>query len=250
MIRIGICEDEPVFLERLKKMVSAILDKYPMAYSIEAFTDGTPLLARGAFDILLLDIEMQPCNGIALARKLRERHEEGRIIFITAYEQYAVEAYDVQPFHYLLKPVEERRLEEVLAKAYDSLKKEAEQAIAVRQGGAVRRIPFRDVLYLEVLDRKVYLHTGKEVISFYGKLGDLEHNLLNISSPPISIHCRTYFFRCHRSYVVNLCHVLSYDKRDVRLDNGESIPLSKRRHQVFGKAFLRYLKERGDVFCV
>ena len=127
MIRIAICEDEPVFLERLKNMAAGILVKYAAAYSIEVFSNGTPLLTRGTFDILLLDIEMQPYNGIELARKLRERHEEGRIIFITAYEQYAIEAYDVQAFHYLLKPVEEGKLEETLVKACDLLKKEEDQ---------------------------------------------------------------------------------------------------------------------------
>jgi two-component system response regulator LytT len=236
LIRIAICEDEPVFLERLKNMAAGILDKYAAAYSIEVFTNGTPLLTRGTFDILLLDIEMQPYNGIELARKLRERHEEGRIIFITAYEQYAIEAYDVQAFHYLLKPVEEGKLEETLVKACDLLKKEEDQGITVRQGGLVRRIPFQDVLYLEVIDRKVYLHTACEVISFYRKLEELVRTLPDV------------FFRCHRSYVVNLSYVLSYDKRDVRLNNGESIPLSKRRRQLFGLAFMQHLKESGDVF--
>lgn len=236
MIRIGVCEDEPVFLERLTGLISTILDKHQIIYCVEAFSNSAVLLARDAFDILLLDIAMKPYNGIELAKRLRERGDTGRFIFITAYEQYAVEAFDVQAFHYLVKPVDGRKLEEVLLKCCASLQKEKEQAIAVKQGTAVRRIPFGEVLYLEVLDRKIYLHTAEETISFYGKLEELESTLPD------------NFFKCHRSYIVNFSHVQRYDKRDVRLDNEESIPLSKRKYQLFGQAFMQYLKESGDVF--
>ena len=55
------------------------------------------------------------------------------------------------------------------------------------------------------------------------------------------------FFRCHRSYIVNLRHVRYYDKNEIRLENEERIPLSKRRYKTFGLAFMHYLKESGDV---
>lgn len=236
MVRIAVCEDETVFLERLTGQIRAILDKYSFAYRIDAFANGTALLAREAYDILLLDIEMKPYNGIALAKKLRERGDSGRIIFITAYEQYAIEAYDVQAFHYLVKPVNGERLEEVLLKCHASLKEEKEQAVTVRNGAAVRRIPFGEVLYLEVLDRKIYLHTAEETISFYGKLEELASALPD------------NFFQCHRSYIVNFHHVQRYEKGDIRLDNEECIPLSKRKYGLFGQAFMQYLKESGDVF--
>ena len=236
LIRIAVCEDEPVFLEQLTGMIHGILDKYPITYQIETFVKGTALLAREAFDILLLDIVMGPCSGMELAKRLRGRGDEGKIIFITSYERYAVEAYDVQAFHYLVKPVETKKLEEVLLRCRFNLKREMEHTIVVRQGAAVRRIPFREVLYLEVMNRKIYLHTAGETISYYGKLEELEKTLPNL------------FFKCHRSYIVNLSHVVSYDNQNVRLDYAESIPLSKRRHRLFGLAFMQYLKESGDVF--
>ncbi len=236
MIRIAVCEDEPLLLERLAGQIRAILDKYPFAHRIEVFANGTALLAREAYDILLLDIEMKPYNGIELAKRLRERGDTGRFIFITAYEQYAIEAYDVQAFHYLVKPVNEKKLEEVLLKCCASLKEEKEQAVTVRKGTAVRRIPFGEVLYLEVLDRKIYLHTAEETISFYGKLEELELALPD------------NFFKCHRSYIVNFHHVQRYEKGDIQLDNEERIPLSKRKYRLFGQAFMQYLKESGDVF--
>ena len=96
-------------------------------------------------------------------------------------------------------------------------------------------MPLEQILYLEVLDRKIYLHTSEETVPFYGKLEDLEPALPGT------------FFRCHRSYIVNLRHVQYYNKNEIRLDNEDRIPLSKRRYKSFGLAFMHYLKESGDV---
>ena len=92
------------------------------------------------------------------------------------------------------------------------------------------------VYYLEVINRKIHLHTEQESLPFYGKLEELEPSLPET------------FFRCHRSFIVNFDHVQRYDKKDVWLLNGEQIPLSKRRYQSFGLEFMHYLKEIGDVF--
>lgn len=243
MIQIAICEDEQTLLDQLSDWVKIILDKHSGEYSIEAYRNGGALLARAAFDIVLLDIAMEPMDGLELARRLRMRGDESRIVFITAHQQYAIDAYDVEAFHYLVKPVDTEKLEEVLIKLCAALHKERSRAIIVRQGTAVRRIPLEQVLYLEVLNRKIYLHTAGETIPFYGKLEDLEPALPGLQSGRSAV-----FFRCHRSYIVNLCHVQVYEKGEIRLDNEERIPLSKRRSRPFGLAFMHYLKESGDVF--
>nr|WP_305136054.1 LytTR family DNA-binding domain-containing protein [uncultured Schaedlerella sp.] len=242
MIRIAVCEDEQVLLDELSGQVSKILEQHSIAYNIESFRNGSALLAREAYDILLLDIEMEPMDGLELAGKLRMRGDDSRLVFITAHQQYAVDAYEVHPFHYLVKPVDSEKLETVLLQLCDSLHRERGRAVIVRQGTAVRRVPLEQILYLEVLDRKIYLHTVEETVPFYGKLEDLEPALTRPELVPDS------FFRCHRSYIVNLRHVQLYDKNEIRLDNEDCIPLSKRRYKSFGLAFMHYLKERGDVF--
>lgn len=242
MIRIAICEDEQILSDQLSDQVKMILNRHSVEYSIEAYRNGSALLTREAFDILLLDIAMEHIDGMELARRLRMRGDESRIVFITAHQQYAIDAYDVQAFHYLVKPVDTEKLEMVLLKLCADLQKECERAIVVRQGTSVRRIPFGQVLYLEVLNRKIYLHTAWETLPFYGKLEDIEPAL-----PGLQSGSSFTFFRCHRSYIVNLRHVQVYQKGEIRLDNGERIPLSKRRSKSFGLAFMHYLKESGDV---
>lgn len=235
MIHIAICEDDPPLLNQLSDGVQKILDKHSIKHHIERFSNGVALLSHSAFDILLLDIAMKPIDGLELARKLRRRSDESRLIFITAHPQHAIEAYDVQAFHYLLKPVDTKKLEQLLLHICSLLQKERQNAITIRQGTSVRRISLAQILYLEVLDRKIYLHTQKEVLPFYGKISELEPSLPKT------------FFRSHRSYIVNLVHVQYYDKGEIRLDNEEIIPLSKRRYKAFGLAFLHYIKESGDI---
>ena len=136
----------------------------------------------------------------------------------------------------MVKPVEPAKLESVVMKLVSLHREERQNAIAIRQGASVRRVRLDEIIYLEVLDKKIYLHTGEEAIPFYGKLDELTPKFPEV------------FFRCHRSYIVNLGHVQCYDKGAITLDNEEEIPLSKRRHKTFGVAFLHYLRESGDVF--
>ena len=236
MIRIAVCEDEQILLERLTGHIKNILNKHSVIFSIEAYTNGNVLLSRGTFDIVFLDIAMKPLNGLTLAKKLRARGDESKLIFITAHRQYAIDAYDVQAFHYLVKPVDMNKLEAVLLQLCSSLKNEYKHAIAVRQGTSVIRVPFEQILYLEVINRKIYLHKKEESFPFYGKLDELEPALPDT------------FFRCHRSYIVNFDHVQHYKKEEIWLDNEDTVPLSRRRYQAFGLAFMYYLKKRGDVF--
>ncbi len=128
------------------------------------------------------------------------------------------------------------KLEAVLLQLCSSLKDEYKHAIAIRQGTSVIRVPFEQILYLEVINRKIYLHKKEESFPFYGKLDELEPALPDT------------FFRCHRSYIVNFDHVQHYKKEEIWLDNEHAVPLSRRRYQAFGLAFMYYLKKRGDVF--
>lgn len=129
-----------------------------------------------------------------------------------------------------------QKLEALLLSLSSSLLKKHRQAIAVRQGTHIQRVPLDKILYLEVLDRKIYLHTSRETIPFYGKLEELEPSLPKM------------FFRCHRSYIVNMQHIKRYDKGEITLYGSETIPLSKRRYPSFGPAFMQYIKESGDIF--
>ncbi len=110
-MEVAIVDDEKVIREQIKKLAV----KYEPDCNVKYYETGEELLAEGKkFDVLFLDIQMEGMNGIDTARALREKQEDMVVIFITGVKEYVFEAFDVSAFHYLLKPVEEKKFSEVL----------------------------------------------------------------------------------------------------------------------------------------
>ncbi len=235
MIHIAVCDDDTCFVKEVSQQIAAILTGAAIPYRLSAFSNGIQLLEKGPFDLVFLDVEMPNMDGMETARRLQMGASHCYLVFLTAYRQYVFAAFDVEASHYLIKPVQQEKLQEVLLRLARRIQTETGCCVVVRQGGALRRIPLETIHFIEVLDRKVFLHTSKEVYDFYGKLERFEQELPEV------------FFRCHRSYIVNFQYVRRYDKTGIRLSNGESIPISKRKYTEFCKEFLYYLKKKGEL---
>lgn len=234
MIHIAICDDDALFLEELSGRVGAVLNK-KTEYSLTKCTGAGQLLTAGPQDIVFLDIGMQGMDGMEAARKLRARGDSCRLVFLTAYPKYVFAAFDVEASHFLTKPVNPEKFRAVLLKLAKDAEEEKERYIAVRRGAGMERIPLAAILYVEVLDRKVYIHTHDGCYDSYGRLDQME---------------RTFpedFFRCHRSYIVHFAGIRGYDRQEITVTNGERIPVAKRKYQDFRVAFMRYLKKDGEL---
>ena len=196
---------------------------------------GNDLLSAGFFDIAFLDIEMKGLSGIKTAEKLRQLGYNSRIIFLTSHQKYVFSAFDVSASHYLLKPLDTEKLERVLIKITSELTAEKEHCCTVKCGTEIHRIPFSQIKFVEVLGRKISLHTKEDVFTFNGRLDELAGSFPSC------------FFRCHKSYLVNLSMVNKYDKETASLKGGESVPIARRKFSEFGTAFLTFLRKEGDV---
>lgn len=233
MLKIAICDDEPVFVEQ---MSGRIKESMPDA-AIQGFFSGEDLLSQGErFDLYFLDIQMEKRNGVETAKKLRESNEEGVIVFITGAKEYVFEAFDVAALHYLIKPVDNEKLREVLERAKKEIEKK--QSLKSRQIFIKTRnrnitLHVADILYFENEMRKIAAHTVRGKISFYGVMADMERE------------AGEGFCRCHRGYLVNLSYVAEYDVENILLTNGEKIYLSKDRYHDFVKQYMRYLRNGG-----
>ena len=103
---IGICDDEKAICEQIEKLIK----KEEPNCDTEQFTSGRELLKKKKdFDVIFLDIQMDGINGIEVARTLKDQKEKAILIFITGTKEYVFEAFDVSAFHYLLKPIEEKK---------------------------------------------------------------------------------------------------------------------------------------------
>lgn len=114
MMKIAICDDE----KNIRTYLSSLIKKQNSEYSIKEYASAKDYLADGKlYDLLFLDIEMKDdadsLDGMSLARKIRESDLEKQpvIIFVTGYEKYVYDAFDVEAFHYMLKPIDEKNLQ-------------------------------------------------------------------------------------------------------------------------------------------
>ena len=116
MLQIAVCDGDEIMGEKLKQLIELRLQKEE-GYRVWVFATGRQLLESGvSFDIFFLDIDLRDINGIDMARQLRQE-SEAVIVFVTALKEYIFDAFDVQAFQYLLKPIDEQKFFQVLDKA-------------------------------------------------------------------------------------------------------------------------------------
>lgn len=232
MLQIAVCEDEKAMGSYLKQLIDKRLAGRK-EYQIEVFEAGWQLLESDKkFDIFFLDIDLKDMSGIDMARKLRET-SGAVIIFVTALKEYVFDAFDVQAFQYLLKPVNEEKFFRVLDGAVaECLAGKGGEPLVIRIKGTYRSIMRENIVYAENDARKVVLHLKEEQISYYAKMSELEKILGG------------QFFRCHRGYLVNLNEVKSYDTGSIQLKNGETILMAKQKYSAFVSAYMEFLRRK------
>ena len=241
MIRTAICDDEANIRARLSSLITA--QPYPCEIVEYASADDC-LTDQREIDLFFLDIELAPSgpDGMTLARKIRERTSGTQpvIVFVTGYERYVFDAFDVGAFHYLLKPVNEEKFARVFARAVEQIMTEREnprrgRVLTLQSGNTVKTIPLDSITYIESSNHKAVLHLKDGEFVCYAKIRDLEQELQGL------------FFRIHKGYLVNLSYVDGYGKTEVTLTNGERLLLSKYKYQDFVKAYLRFLKRGTEL---
>ena len=241
MIRIAICDDEANTRAYLSSLIVA--QSCPCEI-VEYASAGDCLADTQELDLLFLDIELAPSgsglDGMALARTIRERTTGPQpvIIFVTGYERYVFDAFDVGAFQYLLKPVDEEKFAQVFTRAVAQIGTAREKpgpVLTLQSANASKTVPLDSICYIESSNHKVELHLKDGVFACYAKIGDLE------------VELQDQFFRIHKGYLVNLSYVDGYSKSEVTLTNGERLLLSKYKYQDFVKAYLHFLKRGAGL---
>ncbi|WP_160693438.1 LytTR family DNA-binding domain-containing protein [Clostridium sp. C2-6-12] len=234
MLKIAICEDDIIQRHSIANLIKKGLASINKKYELFEFCSGEKLLSSlGDYHIYFLDIEMDTISGIDIAKKIRTFNENPIIIFTTGYKNYVYDAFDVNAFHYLIKPIDEMKFEKVLFNAIKSLSPKDKFLIA-KINNSLTKIYLKDIQYIESEQRKIKIHTTYDVIEYYYKISDLEVELMQDD-----------FFRCHKSFIVNLKYVQSFDNTFITLKNSEKVFISRYKLADFSKAFMYYLKNEG-----
>ena len=232
MIYIAICDDEKHMSAHIRSCVSDFFRKKNRETSLRMFSSGEELLSyNGQIDILFLDIQMKGMDGMETARKLRADQFRGFLVFITVLKEMVFQSFEVQAYDYLVKPVDKKQFEKTMERLYTSMQNASEDSLLVQKGYEGRIIPKDEIVFCEVIDRKIYLNLASgDVVDYYERIENLEAKL------------DKHFYRCHRSYLINLKHLKGYKNGTACMDNGKKIPVSRLRSKEFSGVVLQYMK--------
>lgn len=235
MIKFAVCDDEPQMVQEIADQIASYMQEAARDYSVGCFSSGYALLkSSDEFDVIFLDIQMERPDGMETAALLRQRESHSLLIFVTVLKDRVFDAFPLAAFDYLLKPLDGARFRQMMDRALRWLEQETAKNLVIQRGSGCQIVPLSDILYCEVLGRKIYIHKKNGIIlDYYDRLEDLEQRV------------GSRFFKCHRSYLVNLDYVGGCQDGQVLLSPGERVPVSRLRERELTQALLRHMKERG-----
>ncbi len=230
-VKIAVCDDEEFQTTYISERVRLWASDRSHIAEIHTFPSAESFLFSFSeekdFDILLLDIEMKKMNGVDLARSVRSESDRIQIVFITGFPDFIAEGYEVAALHYLMKPLDTDKLYGVLDRAAKNLGRE-EKRLAITFMRETSYIPFDKISYIEAQLQYVTVHT------------DSGEARAKISLSEIETQLDDRFFRCQRSFIINLSYVKKIKTAAVVLKSGEEIPIGRGMGEKIGKAIIKH----------
>lgn len=227
-----ICDDDEGFLQETKQTVLKLfadvalgVELFRERQQLEFYVEDNP----GEINVVLMDIKLKDGSGIELAKKVLYFQPCSQIIFVSGYDRYYLDVYDVEHVYFLPKPLDDALLKKAVARAVEHIKDIEYNCFVVSNKNGSCRIPYNDILYLENELRKVHVHTAGERVTYYGRFEDLPRLLDD------------RFRRCHNSYIVNMSKVRKLKDKKFYFENGKTVPISRTYYSEMRKAFLEHL---------
>lgn len=232
-MRIAVCDDNQEDALYLKTLLEG--------HNVRIYCGAGQLLSdveknQMNFDLYLLDIYIEDSiNGIELAERLRIQDEEAVICFISTSDAFYREAYDLYAVQYLLKPVREEAVKQLLEKISRNHARDREQKLCFKCHGKMVKIPYGKILYISSREHTLSIFCKDGTVQeCTGKLNELAMEL-----------CGDVFCRCHQSFLVNMYSVDGLDGRDLMIA-GSRIPVSRRYYAEVKKRYREILFEEVE----
>lgn len=235
MLRIALCDDAPLCVEQMRRYIELVGKRIQRKFEIVEVYAGDRLLDEiantGSFDLILLDIEMPGMNGVDVAKKIREDDYQTLIVYVSSHEGYYRELFDVEPFRFVKKPVEEEIMISVITKAVERIDQKSTD-FHFKSNRKILKIPTREIMYFDSQKRVVNVHTEKEVYSYYDKLDSISERM-SVENPE--------FIRIHKSYLVNYHFIRQWEFTKVVLYNGTILQISEDRRKSVRENYMKLL---------
>lgn len=235
-VRIAVVDDEEMIRRQIASMISDIYGREDVSCFL--YADGSEVIRSFEndfkLDAIFLDIEMKELDGMSTARKIREFNRDVPIVFTTSHTEMAIEGYEVDAFRFLSKPIDATKLRQTLLDLEKLLK--VDNKIVLRQDGEDMVFPVSGLKYAEASNNSVRFVFGERVVEQRMKFSEAMKMINEKSSD---------FIKIHRSYYINLSHVVKINASDVLMDNKELLPISRGSAAAVKKALFDYVRRTG-----
>ena len=236
MIEIAICDDS----EHAWKDVEKHLLKYSLEnefdYRIDEYESGEELLCSGKkYDMVFMDYEFENKgkDGITISRALRHTDPDVTIVFLSGYPEAVFSSFEVAAFRFLLKPIDDGKFNETMDSFLTSMNKD--RILNVHSPGNYHYVNENKILYVEGHGKRSIIHLGthSDDIECSETLASVENRVDSLT-----------FYRCHKSFLINMRHVKGYNYNCVTLDNGEAVLISRRKYRQFVERYADFIAEQ------
>ena len=232
-MKILICDDEKRYADTLKQHLDTYMTSRGVNYETDVICDPNVVLnGNTIYQLAFLDIQMNDVDGISLARVLQERNNKVIIFFVTSFKNYQDDAMDLHAFRFFEKPIDPERLYSGLDKALEYID-ETYIDFFTYTNNELKKILIDDVIYVERGNRQITLVTTHGNYTTRETFEEWCEILQN-----------TFFYKVHKSYIVNLHYITSYKYTELWIQDNIRIPIASRRQADFHKFWFSYLRRR------
>lgn len=231
-MKIAICDDNKAVVNSVRNALMQCKESVSQI-NIDEFYSGESLLdyysRGGKYDLIFLDIQMEEIDGINTAFKLKKIQKDVMLIFLTGHSIYVKEAFSVQAFQYLTKPVKQEEIIKEFKRAVEHYKVNHTR-YKIEDKHSTVYVEINNIIYMEVRNHMISIYTDKGEYIMKGKLKDEEDRLKKYD-----------FIRCHQGYLVNMDWIQAINEDNILLKTGFRIPMSRRMRKTVINVFSNYI---------
>jgi len=245
-MKIAICDDERRCLDQVLSVADEYIKDRPDRHlSLVSFSHPEDLLEAaekvGGYDIYILDIVMPHMNGIQLGTKLRENGYDGKIIYLTSSEEYALDSFRVRAFDYIIKPIRAEVFYKVMDEVVMAIEIKKDRTVVVKTKLLSVKVNYEQILYVELNKRVLLFHIKG------GKTVESTHLRTTFGEAVAELASDKRFAQCGATTLVNLNRIAEIENESVSFDDGSNMYLSKKNCRELRGVWTSYLFEEGNL---
>lgn len=240
MFTIAICDDDRIFCDQLEYMVKDYMKDMGIEYEVLVYYSiqniSYDVMENMVYDMLFLDIEFpkEEKDGVYLGNYLRKMqgNNYSQIVFVSSKEEYAMQLFQIRPMDFLIKPLDILKLNATLERAL-YLQNVGKKVFTYYFGTREYRVEISKILYFESNGRKIKIVCNdNSEFRYNGKIADAYSQL-----------CDSKFFSPHKSFLVNYYAIEQWNRKMIKMVNGDCIPVSRNKMDEMHELQLKYKEE-------